>query len=687
MRRNNLLRTIIVGVVIVWAFFQLYPTVKVTQLQKKEDAYIAQLQKLCTLDSDEIMAGLNAGDLPNRLAEVISGDSALSAANDIATKAGVLHEQIVANENEAIKQGLDLLGGTYLVYEVDLPRLTAKAAKTTDARLDSLLARVEQISGSSEADYFNNLKTTFRADGLTLNRYFGHRIQNDDEIIKDLKESAADAVNRTLEVLRNRVDQFGVSEPSITKQGENRIIIELAGIKDVARAKAIIGTTAQLDFKLVKDPDVNLAILKDINNALKQKMRHEEAEDEAAMQDDSTAVAERPAARKNKEVSSDEIFGEGITIGDEEKEADSTVVVDEGMVDENPFFSLLASLPGQSSSIALPAKNLPTVRRIVNSPEIQAILPPNTSINFSADPKVYGEEEYYEMYILKKEAEITGAYLEQAEVAIASGTNTFAQGKPEVTLKFNTEGARIFSRVTGANVNKKLAIVLDGKVSTAPNIESKIPNGSARITGNYSMQEAKDLAIVLRAGALPAPIKVIEERTVGPSLGHDSVAAGQFSLILGICLVILFMVIYYKASGFIADIALILNLVLILAALAFFHATLTLPGIAGIILTMGMAVDANVLIFERVREELATGKTVRAALDAGYDRAFWTIFDANITTFLTAMVLYQFGTGPIRGFAVTLSVGILASMFTAIVITRLIFDALNRKKALTKLSI
>ncbi len=684
MRRNNLLRSIIVGIVLVWAAVQIYPTIKVAQLQKEANIYSEQLQTLSNLDSDEIRAGLNAGDLPARLEKAIEDETKLQDAYALAEKAALLHDDIVKEENHAIKRGLDLLGGTYLVYEVNLPQLTQNIAKKHDARLDSLLAKIEKQSGASESDYFNTFSNVFNEAGIRLSLYFGKRIQKNDEIIKELKEQAADAVNRTLEVLRNRVDQFGVSEPSITKQGDNRIIIELAGIKDVQRAKEIIGKTALLEFKLVKEPDVNMAILQDIDNALKAKLNRMDSQTKVDSGNDSTAT--RPAARKDKEVSVESLFGEGTTIGDDSA-TDSTVLVDEGLVKENPFLSLLTSFPGSRNSMGLPAKNLQAVKRIVNSPEILKAIPDNVKIHFSNAPMIIEEQEYYEMYFLKKKAEITGKYLEEANVSISSGSQSFNQGQPLVNLKFNTEGARIFSVVTGANVNKQLAIVLDGKVASAPNISGKIPGGSAQIEGSFTMEEAKDLAIVLRAGALPAPIHVIEERTVGPSLGQDSVHAGQFSLAVGIVLVIIFMAIYYKISGLIADVALLLNLFLILAALAFFHATLTLPGIAGIILTMGMAVDANVLIFERIREELATGKTVRAAIDAGYDRAFWTIFDANITTFLTALVLYQFGSGPVRGFAVTLSIGILASMFTAIVVTHLIFDAMNGKRSLSKLSI
>jgi preprotein translocase subunit SecD len=254
-------------------------------------------------------------------------------------------------------------------------------------------------------------------------------------------------------------------------------------------------------------------------------------------------------------------------------------------------------------------------------------------------------------------------------------------------MELNNEGAKVFSKVTGMNLDRQLAIVLDGKVSSAPVIQTKITTGSAMIEGTFSMEEAQDLALILRAGALPAPLYSITENTVGPSLGADSIKMGTNSVLLGLLIVVLFMVIYYKAAGLVADFALLMNIVFVFAVMAGFHATLTLPGIAGIILTVGMSVDANVLIFERIREELKSGKTVRAAIDAGYGRAFTTILDANVTTLITAIVLYSFGTGPIKGFALTLSIGILASMFTAIVVTRLVFDIVTSRTAIKKLSI
>ena len=274
-------------------------------------------------------------------------------------------------------------------------------------------------------------------------------------------------------------------------------------------------------------------------------------------------------------------------------------------------------------------------------------------------------------FLLRKRTQMTGAYVTDARVQIDNQFNT-----PYVSLNFDSNGSRIFEQITGANINKRLAIVLDGVVKSAPVIQDKIGGGRAQITGNFTMEEARNLAIVLRSGALLAPVKVLEERTVGASLGEDSINMGVNSIVVGLILVMIFMVIYYRMSGVIADVALLLNLLLIMAVLASFRATLTLPGIAGILLTIGMSVDANVLIFERIREEIRLGKTPRAAVDGGFGKALWTIVDANVTTLIVAIVLFQFGTGPIRGFAVTLSIGIVASFFTAIFVSRLIFDYL-----------
>jgi len=311
---------------------------------------------------------------------------------------------------------------------------------------------------------------------------------------------------------------------------------------------------------------------------------------------------------------------------------------------------------------------------------VRGNIPPGDEILYQIKGEVGSKRKI--PFLLKKRAVLTGEYLTDARVQIDSQYN-----EPYVSLSFDSRGARLFGQITGANIKKRLAIVLDGVVNSAPVIQDKITGGRAQITGRFTMEESRDLAIVLRAGALPAPVKIIEERTVGPSLGKDSIAKGLKSMLIGGIIVILFMVFYYKFAGLLADLALLLNIIFIAAGLAFFGATLTLPGIAGIILIIGMAIDANVLIFERIREELRLGKTPRAAVDSGYSKALVTILDANITTLIAALVLFQFGTGPVKGFAVTLSIGIIASLFTAIFITRVIFDYLIIERGMKKVSI
>jgi len=309
-------------------------------------------------------------------------------------------------------------------------------------------------------------------------------------------------------------------------------------------------------------------------------------------------------------------------------------------------------------------------------------IPPGSEILAQITKNLDTNQEIKNYFLIKKQTLLTGANLTDARVQIDSQFN-----EPYVSITFDKKGGRTFAKITEENVKKRLAIVLDNHVYSAPVIQEKITGGEARITGSFTLEEAKDLAIALRAGALPAPVKILEERTVGPSLGADSINKGLVSVYVGGILVALFMIIYYKGSGLIADFALILNIILIAGGLAGFQATLTLPGIAGIILTIGMAVDANVLIFERIREELGIGKTPRAAVDSGYNKATLTILDANVTTLIAALVLFQFGTGPVKGFAVTLSLGVIASLFTSLIMTRLVFDYLFINRKVKNLSI
>lgn len=684
MRRKNLFKTLIILTALIWSVIVLTPTYMLNQQKQEADNFYAAIEENTSLNRNDIKAALSSGNLELQVRNTFkstNGNSVDTLLEDVISLIKV-NEKIEENEPKSIKLGLDLQGGTYLVYEVDLPKMLETLAKERDSDLDSGIKKTVARTRETNEDFFAALLEVCREDNLRLSRYFGRSRDSNEDIVSDLKEEAEDAINRTLSVLDKRIDQFGVSEPSITKQGDRRIVIELAGIQDVERAKNLIGTTAQLKFQLETEADIVSAVLSQINRAMKRQMAgggQEEAEG------DSIPVQQK--VRQDTERRIDDLFGAaGASIVDESSDTensggDSTVVVDERIFEDRPFDALLANIGGD---IGVPVKNVRTVERILNSPEVQKVIPKDGEFLFSAKSLQIGENNFYRMFMLKKNAEVKGSMIEDAQVQIGS---QFSAGQSEVSMDFNSEGARIFAKVTGANIGKRLAIVLDGKIVSIPNIESKIPNGRARITGMANIEEANDLAIVLRAGALPAPIEIIEERTVGPSLGQDSITSGTTSALVGFTIVIIFMVIYYRLSGLVADFALLMNLTVIMAVLAGFHATLTLPGVAGIILTIGIAVDANVLIFERIREELRSGKTIRAAIDNGYARAFKTIIDANLTTLLTALVLYQFGTGPIRGFALTLSIGILVSMFTAIVVTRVIFDYFTNKFSLSKLSI
>ena len=683
MRRNNLFRSLIAVFLLLWAAYSLYPSFELMQQRSVADKYFAELMDYTGFTRDDINEALNAADLQLRLQELGLSQDSLQQVKSTAEKLAAIYPDMSRNEEKAIKLGLDLLGGTYLVYEDELPKLVETNAKLRDATLDSMIAQARTLSLRTGDDYFVVLNGLFQQRGVSMYRYFGKRSQTNEEIIAELSALANDAIDRTLEVIRNRVDRFGVSEPSITKQGNRRLVIELAGVTDVERAKSIIGDTALLEFKLVKETDDARTILEDIDRTWKRHIQGTGADSALTV---AGADTTGQSATEEQTTSVDDLLGTTTPTTEQADSAsettDSDLLINPAYGQEYPFFALL-----DQNYADIPAQNLLAVKRIINHPKIQRVIPDDVEICFYNKPIVRNDKEFYRFEVLKKEPEVTGKYLESADVTISSGAQSLTQGQPEVSLKFNTEGARIFSRVTGANVGKRLAIVLDGNVASAPNIDERIPRGEAVIRGSFTMEEANDLSVILRAGALPAPVVPIEERTVGPSLGKDSVRQGQLSIALGILLVVAFMAIYYRLSGVVANIALIFNLIIIMAFLAARGATLTLPGVAGIILTIGMAVDANVLIFERIREEIRTGKTVRAAIDAGYNRAFWTIVDANVTTFLTGLVLYQFGTGPIKGFALTLMIGILASLFTAIVVTRIVFDYYTQKKNIAKLSI
>ena len=555
-------------------------------------------------------------------------------------------DELAYFESKNIKQGLDLKGGIYIVLEVDLPQLVNTLAKNKDKNFDKFLDELTEEYKNSSTDFFILFEEKALEKDLKLPRYFISYGKTKDQIIEQLKLQSADSINRIIEIIQNRVDQFGVSEPTIQKQGNNRVIVELAGVQDSERARDLLQSTALLELMIVKDIESTNTIVRQIDNL-------------AAMNIEKT----------NDDV--DQLF-------------------DTNNSDQNSlgFSSLLVAV---GSDLAISTSNLSKLQNILNQDNVKQVLDATGSLFLTGNSAItlindFGEEEeVYLLYHLVDNAELTGGVIEDAQMRLSqSGVSA---GQATVQVEMSNEGSREWARITGSNINKRIAIVLDKKVHMAPVIRSQIFGGGTVIEGMDSIQEAEDIAIVLRAGSLPVPVTIQEERTVGASLGADSVSKGTYSMLVGLLIVILFIIFYYKLSGFIASFAVIWTLILLLGILALLGATLTLPGIAGLILTVGMSVDANVIIFERIKEELRNGKSVRSAIDAGYERAITTIVDANLTTGIAAAVLYQYGSGPIKGFATVLFWGIIVSMFTAIIVTRFIFDYVTSKRTIEKLSI
>ncbi len=629
---------IIIGIVLLLAVYALYPTIKLQLLTPEEKASL--------------------------------------------TESGALAEL----EKRAIRRGLDLQGGMHIVLEVDIPTLVDNLASNKNSEFNDALEAAREKSVNRELDYIGLFLDEANTRNLKLKRYYSDFGSDDSDIATRLEDEATDAINRALEILQNRIDQFGVSEPTIQKQGNRRIIVELAGIQDPNRARALLESTALLEFVLLKNPEITQDMLVRIDKVVKGSEEFDALIDQevATTGSDTTDTTKVQQERvvDSKEVSLTELFGE-TAVDDTTEEDTSSVLVDEQLFQERPFSSLLLRL---QNDLGVQAQNVFAVKKILEMEEVKSILKTGDSrIAWSTERETWstadGEQEsFFRLYHLEASAGLTGGVIQEA-------IEDLYNGQPIVRLNMNSEGAKTWSRLTGANVGKRVAIVLDKNVHMAPAIRTKITDGRTQVEGFANMAEAKDIAIVLRAGALPAPVDIIEERTVGPSLGKDSITMGTHSILIGLALVLVFMVIYYRLSGIIAAFALLWNLTLVLSILAMLKATLTLPGIAGLILTVGMSVDANVIIFERIREELMKGKTVKAAIDSGYARALTTIIDANVTTILAALVLMQFGTGPVKGFAIVLFWGIGISMFTAIFTTRTIFNMITARKNIQTLSI
>ena len=626
--KNNLTpRYLVILVILGWSFYSLWPSIKYQNLSDEEKESLREQGKLTQIES------------------------------------------------KIIRQGLDLKGGMFIALEADIPTLVKNLASNRNQKFDDLLLEITNDFKSNEgSNFFDIFRNKVQSSDIKIVRYFHEYGSNIDDIISSLEEETEDSINRVLEILQNRIDQFGVAEPTIQKQGKYRILVELAGVQDSERARSLLQSTALLEFYLLKNNASTTEIITQLDNILKKNVSNEELE--KLISETSTSNEQNTEDLADNNVTTvDEIFGETTPNVSDSIETKSDLTVD------SPFQSLIEFVQGD---MVVKTKNVYALKKLLDDDGAKLKLKSSSGqFLFSNNSETIGTSgEYFRLYYLESLPELTGGVVEKAKANLGSlgGGNA---GLPVVSLDMNSEGAKTWSRVTGANIGQRIAIVLDNKVHMAPNIREKIPGGRTQIEGFADINEAKDIAIILRAGALPAPVNIVEERTVGPSLGADSISSGQKSILIGLGIVFIFMLIYYKASGGIANFALIWNIILILAVLASLGATLTLPGIAGLILTVGMCIDSNVIIFERIREELRKGKTPKSAIEAGYNRAITTIIDANLTTVIASLVLYQFGTGPIKGFATVLFWGILISMFTAVYVTRTIFYTITKKSIKT----
>jgi preprotein translocase subunit SecD len=566
-------------------------------------------------------------------------------------------DDILSAKLKRIKLGLDLQGGMRVVLEVDVIQLLDELAKNKDDNFHTIIKEVRDQATNNDESVIAVFGRKFQERGIRMSRYYGNIRDADNAILSQLDGETGKAVDRAIEIVRNRVDQYRVSEPNIQKQGTRRIIVELPGVKDEREVRSLLQGTARLEFRLLRDPQIAYKVMQGIDDYLSGKVTA-----------DSAATAKTAQKEAKPKDALDELLG-----GNKPSATDTTQ--EAKFTREHPFFAYVTPDQRNTGEGFVLDNNRDRVMRLLVRPDVQRLIPTDIEFLWSnkTDPTPDGKK-FYHLYAVKKTPELTGQVVVDARATVDQENN-----RPIVNMEMNTEGAREWARITGANVNKRIAIALDNSVFSAPTVINKIVGGRSQITGMESPNEARLLEIVLRAGALPAPVSIIEQRSIGPSLGEDSIRSGLNATALAFILTILFMLMYYHSAGAMADVALLFNILFLLGVMAGFSATLTLPGIAGIVLTLGIAVDANVLINERVREEIAGGKTLRAAIDAGYSRAFTAIVDSNVTTFLTGVVLYQFGTGPVQGFALTLMIGIAASMFSAIVITHVIFNIMMSK--------
>lgn len=612
-------------------------------------------------------------------------------------------ESFLSARNGRLKLGLDLRGGMYVTLEVDVLKLIEESADpaSVDEDFSKVIDRTRKATDNSDLDVLETFLKEFRTDGKSLLQYFTVSNQSDPteaSIEEKLRRDADGAVDQAMEVIKQRINKYDLSEVNIQKQGARRIVIELPDVKDEKEIRSLLQTTARLEFKRVTMNRDLIRAFYAIDNVLKGvKLDTATVVDTAALavadstktdstktdtsKVDTTGKAKNPYAGLSDDEAARRIkrdYPLSHMLGGYYAQSDKSSY--------QPFDLILKKAEDFPETglyrFIISGKTLPQLLKILDRADVKRAMPADIDIIVAAKPEGTpskdGTPEVYDVYGVAREPDLTGDVVTEAFPSFDQASN-----QPVVLMEMNTMGAEKWAQITGANINKRIAICLDGRVYSAPVVQNKIPNGSSQITGSGSPEEANLLAVVLKAGALKAPVKIIEERVVGPSLGEDSIRRGVSSSLMSFALIILFMLAYYAWGGGIADIALIMNVLLVVAGLAGFGGTLTLPGIAGLILSTAMAVDANILIFERMREELYAGKTLKVAVEQGFNKAWSAIIDSNLTNILATIPLLIWGSGPVKGFAITLLIGAVITLFTAVVVTRAMFGLVVASGATT----
>jgi len=675
---------------IVISLFLLYPTYKASNLEKLKQRYLEEAKK--------------AKNPSDSLAIIEKFDKQYG-------------KELLDAKANRIKLGLDLRGGMYVTLEVDVLKMIEESAQrdAIDEIFQEVLEKTRKDAQTSDEDIVDIFKRNFdqiaRPKRKFLSDYFdfgGEALATEDKIIEKLKENAKESIDQALQVIRQRVDKYGISEPTIQKIGQRRILLELPGVTNETEMRQLLQTTARLEFKLVRNDENLVATFYKIDEYLKKEKQISKNNQTLPSIPSDTSIKEKQlvSADTSKTESSDTTLATKGTDTTKAGENADTTDPYKGLsqeeqsrryLEDHPFTTLFitnymppngertqyqrdvrfynaSQVPKGEYSFEIFQDVWNKFEAILKRKEVRALLPYDVEILPGAKPEIIKDNKGKEykilsFYGLKRDPELTGEVITDAVATYDPTTN-----QPIVTMSMNSDGAEKWAKITGANIKKRIAIVLDNLVYSAPVVQQKIVGGNSQISGMSSPEEAKLLKIVLKAGALKAPVQIVEERIVGPSLGEDSIQKGIQSLLLAALLVLLFMIAYYSVAGLYANIAVLINVMLIIGIMAAFQGTLTLPGIAGIILTVGMAVDANVLIYERIREELEKGRSMKSAIDEGFSKALSAILDSNITTFITGLILYFFGTGPIQGFAMTLMIGIITTLFTAILISKALFQ-------------